>query len=93
MIAAMAAWTKTGEGWRLNLKETDALEPSLPRLEIHERKETWVLCVLGPTSGRARTGSARSLEEAQRAALAEAQAFLDQEYQPLLSELLSQSRS
>ena len=87
----MAIWTKTRGGWRLDLEE--AVEPSLPRLEIHEGKGTWVVCVLGPTSGRARTGSARSLEDAQRAALAEAQAFLDPEYQPLLGELMSQSRS
>lgn len=88
----MATWTKTREGWRLDLEGAETLEPSLPRLEIHEGKGAWVVCVLGPTSGRARTGFARSLEDAQRAALAEAQAFLDPEYQPLLSELLSQSR-
>ena len=88
----MAIWTKTREGWRLDLEEAETLEPPLPRLGIHERKGTRVVCVLGPTSGRVRTGSARCLEDAQRAALAEAQAFLDPEYQPLLSELLSQSR-
>jgi hypothetical protein len=86
----MIAWTETAEGWRLEIGRTDGGGPSLPRLELHRGKETWVVCVLGSGSGRARTGRAWSLEEAQRAALVEARAFLDEEHQPLLAELLSE---
>jgi len=80
----MEAWKKMVDGWRLGLEEVDGEAPPLPRLEIHEGRETWVVCVLGPRAGRARTGAAWSLEEAQRVALAEARDFLDPEYLPLL---------
>lgn len=85
----MIDWTETVDGWRLELGRADGREPSLPRLEIRRGKETWVVCVLGSRSGRACTGTAWSLAEAQRAALAEARGFLDEEHQPLLAELLS----
>ena len=84
------AWTETADGWRLELGTADRRGPSLPRLEIHHGKSAWVVCVLGSRSGRASTGTAFSLEEAQRAALVEARAFLDEEQEPLLGELLSE---
>lgn len=86
----MIAWAETADGWRLELRRTEDRGPSLPRLEIHQGKETWVVCVLGSGSGRARTGTALSVEEAQHAALVEAWTFLDEEHQPLLAELLSE---
>ena len=84
----MLAWAKTQEGWQLDLKEADS---RLPRLELHQGKGTWIICVLGPRSSRARTGAGWDLEEAQRMAVLDAQAFLEDEYQPLLSQLLSKS--
>lgn len=86
----MAAWKKTEDGWRLGLRGASVLEESLPRIEVRQGKGTWVVCVLALKSGRARTGTSWSLEEAQRAALAEAREFLDQEYQPLLEQLLAE---
>lgn len=86
----MKTWTQTADGWRLELGRRDATGPSLPRLEIHQARETWVVCVLGSGSGRACTGRAWSLEEAQRVALVEARAFLDEEDRPLLAELPSE---
>lgn len=75
----MRAWTKTEAGWQLRLGETEALAASLPRLEIHRVKGAWVVCLLTKEFGRARTGTVWSLEEAQRAALVEAQEFLGSE--------------
>lgn len=75
----MRAWTKTEAGWQLRLGETEALAPSLPRLEIRRVKGAWVVCLLTKEFGRARTGTVWSLEEAQRAALVEAQEFLGSE--------------
>lgn len=86
----MTAWTKTKDGWRLELGAEDGEEPSLPRLEIHTGKGAWIVCVLGPASGRACAGAAWSVEDAQRAAIVEAQKFLDSQYQPLLGQLLSE---
>ena len=88
----MAAWTRTVDGWRLGFEEADGAGPSLPRLEIHEANATWVVCVLAPRAGRARTGAAWSLEEAQRVALLEARNFLGPDYLPRLDALLSERR-
>lgn len=83
----MPAWTKTQDGWRLDLEKAGS---GLPRLELRQGKGTWITCVLGSNSSRARTGAA-SLEEAQRMAVLEAQEFLEAKYQPLLSQLLPKS--
>lgn len=85
----MLEWAKRQDGgWQLDLREAGS---RLPRLELHQGKGTWIICVVGPRSSRARTGAAWGLEEAQRMAVLEAQAFLDARYQPLLSQLLSES--
>lgn len=89
-MGPMIAWTETVDGWRLELAGTDGQGPSLPRLELRQGKESWIVCVLGSGSGRARTGRAWTLEEAQREALVEAREFLDERHRPLLAELLSE---
>lgn len=75
----MPAWTKTEDGWQLRLGKTEERAPSLPRLEIRRVEGAWVVCLLTDEFGRARTGTVWSLEEAQRAALVEAQEFLESE--------------
>ncbi len=85
----MLAWTKTEDGWQLRLGETEPRSPSLPRLEVRRVKGAWVVCLLTQKFGRARTGAVWSLEDAQRAALVEAQEFLDRGYRPLLDWMLS----
>ncbi len=85
----MLTWTKTEDGWQLSLGQTGVRDSSLPRLEIHRVEGTWVVCVLTPRSGRARTGTAWTLEDAQHTALVEAQEFLDRDCRPPLEQALS----
>ena len=85
----MLAWTKTEDGWQLRLRETEPRTSSLPRLEVRRVKGAWVVCLLTQKFGRARTGTAWTLEDAQRAALVEAQEFVDRDYGPLLDRMLS----
>ena len=86
----MAAWTRTEDGWRLELGRAGERGSSLPRLEVRASKGTWIICVLGTASGLASTGTVSSVEEAQRAAVTAAREFLDRRYRPLLTELLSE---
>ncbi len=85
----MLAWTRTEDGWQLQLGEAEARDPSLPRLEVRRVKGAWVICLLTREFGRARTGTIWSLEGAQRAAVVEAQRLLDRGYWPLLDQTLS----
>ena len=87
----MAAWTRTPDGWAVNLDGSDAAAGfSLPRLELHSGPHGWTgVCHLeGGTTKAVSIGHAGSAAEARRTAVEAALEVLGERWQPALRALL-----
>ncbi len=87
----MAGWTRTEDGWAVNLDGTDAeREFTLPRLELHSGPHGWT-CVCHLEGGTQRTlaiADAATAAQARRAAVESAMAALGERYEAALRRLL-----
>ncbi len=87
----MTAWTRTEDGWAVNLDGTDAAsEFTLPRIELHSGPHGWT-CVCHLEDGTTRPlaiGPASTAAEARRAAVEHALAALGAPYEAALRKLL-----
>ncbi len=87
----MAGWTRTPDGWAVNLDGSDAAEAfSLPRLELHSGAHGWTgVCHLeGGSSKVLPVAHAGSAAEARRSAVEGALAALGERWAPALRALL-----
>jgi hypothetical protein len=67
--ALHAAWTRTPQGWALNLDGSAASKFALPRLEIEQSPKGWLCrCRFGDGSTREQLDDAGSIHVAQRTA-------------------------
>ncbi len=87
----MESWSRTPDGWALNLDGTDAArEFTLPRIELHAGPRGWTaVCRLA--DGGSRTvalGAATTVAAAKRAAVAEALLAFGPSFEPALRALL-----
>ena len=88
----MKGWTRTSDGWALNLDGSDAEAGfSLPRLELHASPAGWqCVCHLPDgTSLRPPQARADSISAAKGAALREARSILGYSYPGVLDALLA----
>lgn len=87
----MVTWTRTGEGWAVNLDGTDATSRfALPRLELRSSPEGWqCMCLLADGRSHRIRGAVGSLQAARRTTVEEARAVLGAEYGPALDALLA----
>ncbi len=86
----MAAWTRTPDGWAVNLDGSDAAAAfSLPRIELHSGPRGWTaVCHLeGGTSRTLEIGHAGTAAEARRAAVEHARAALGDRWQGIVDGL------
>ncbi len=87
----MLAWTRTPDGWALNLDGSDASRAvSLPRLELHAGPGGWTaVCHLPDgTSRAAAVGAASTVLAAKRAAVEDARQTLGPPWDEALGEVL-----
>ncbi len=87
----MTAWTRTPDGWAVNLDGTDASrEFTLPRIELHSGARGWT-CVCHLEDGTTRPlaiGASSTAAEARRVAVEHALAALGPPYEAALRKLL-----
>jgi hypothetical protein len=86
----MAGWTRTPDGWAVNLDGSDAAAGfSLPRIELHSGSHGWTgVCHLeGGTSRALPIGHTGSVAEARRAAADGAAAALGERWEAALRAL------
>lgn len=87
----MISWTRTLDGWAVNLDGTDAgREFTLPRIELHSGPDGWTcVCHLQDgTSRRVPIGHSASAAAAKRAGIEEALLALGTRYESELRALL-----
>lgn len=87
----MTAWTRTTEGWAINVDGSDAARVfSLPRLEVRSTPRGWrSLCFMPDGTLRDRPESAETVSAAKAAALEQAGRMLGPMHAAALAALLA----